>query len=40
MKKDELFGEIVYEDLWIVTTEITRFGKKPKNTFEYLWRRE
>ncbi|AJS61116.1 DUF6985 domain-containing protein [Paenibacillus sp. IHBB 10380] len=30
MKKDELFGEIVYEDLWIGTTEITMFGKNPK----------
>lgn len=30
MKKDELFGEIVYEDLWIGTTEITMFGKNQK----------
>lgn len=30
MKKDELFGEIVYEDLWIGTTEITMFEKKQK----------
>lgn len=30
MKKDELFGEIVYEDLWIGTTEITMFEKKRK----------
>lgn len=30
MKKDELFGEIVYEDLWIGTIEITMFGKNQK----------
>ncbi|GAS83213.1 DUF6985 domain-containing protein [Paenibacillus amylolyticus] len=30
MKKDELFGEIVYEDLWIGTTEITMFRKNQK----------
>ncbi|MEK4112857.1 hypothetical protein ABIC86_002878 [Paenibacillus sp. DS2363] len=30
MKKDELFGKIVYEDLWIGTTEITIFGEKRK----------
>ncbi len=30
MKKDELFGEIVYEDLWIGTTEVTMFGENRK----------
>lgn len=30
MKKDELFGEIIYEDLWIGTIEITMFGKNQK----------
>ncbi|OKP86057.1 hypothetical protein A3844_14995 [Paenibacillus helianthi] len=30
MEKDELFGEIVYEDLWIGTTEITMFGENQK----------
>jgi len=30
MKKDELFGEIIYEDLWIGAIEITMFGKNQK----------
>lgn len=30
MKKDELFGEIIYEDLWIGLTEITMFGENKK----------